>query len=127
MMVVERHRHPSPTTPTVRAGRKKEKMNKPQTKYDCSFYDSRGDDCRMRRYVYNSLKGLVRHPSRCNCSDDISKCIYVQEAIKVKRATTLSLTEDGRVYRATGGLKRICGDKAVSDLLFKKIHDNSER
>lgn len=115
----------SPTTPTVRAGGKEEETNKPQTKYDCPFYDSRGDDCRMRRHVLNSLKGLVRHPSICNCSDDISKCTYVQEAIK--RATTLRLTEDGRIYRATGGLKRICEDKAVSDLLFKKIHDNPER
>ena len=53
-------------------------MNKPQTKYDCPFYEAKGGHCKKRSYDY----GFMRNSFGCNCPDDISKCFYAQKAIK---------------------------------------------
>lgn len=50
-----------------------------QTKYDCPFYESRGGHCKKKS---GEINGYLRYSFGCNCPNDISKCFYVQKAIK---------------------------------------------
>lgn len=54
-------------------------MNKPQTKFNCLFYKVKGGHCEKRSHVYCDGS---RYAFGCQHPDDISKCFYVQKAIK---------------------------------------------
>lgn len=49
-----------------------------QTKFDCPFYESKGGHCKKRSHDY----GFAQYAFGCQCPNDISKCFYVQKAIK---------------------------------------------
>ena len=52
---------------------------KKQTKYDCPFYESKGGHCKKRSQIYCDGS---QYAFGCKSPDDISKCWYVQNAIK---------------------------------------------